>query len=67
MDPKTKRCIFLGYGETTEDFRLYCKEKRRVFYSRVVAFNEANSSRNQINGIKNDEVINKPVTETECQ
>ena len=62
MDPKTKRCIFLGY-----DFQLYCKEKRRVFYSRAVVFNEVNSSRNQINGNKNDEVINQPVTETECQ
>ena len=40
MDPKTKRCIFLGYGETTKGYRLYDEEKRRVFFSRDVVFNE---------------------------
>ena len=40
MDLKTKRCIFLGYGETTNGYRLYYEEKRRVFFCRDVVFDE---------------------------
>ena len=40
LNPKAKQCIFLGYGEATKGYRLYDPDKRRVFYSRDVVFNE---------------------------
>ena len=51
----------------TKDFRLCDEEKKRIFYSRDVVFNESNSSRNLINSIKNEEVVRKSAVETECQ
>lgn len=41
LDPKATKCILLGYGEETKGYRLYDTEKRRVFHSRDVQFNEA--------------------------
>ena len=35
-----KKCILVGYGVSTKGYRLYDYEKRRVFYSRDVVFNE---------------------------
>ena len=40
LNLKAKQCIFLGYGEATKGYRLYNPDKRRVFYSRDVVFNE---------------------------
>ena len=40
LDSKSKKCILLGYGEETKGYRLYDPEKRKVFYSRDVKFNE---------------------------
>lgn len=41
LDPKARKCIFLGYGTETKGYRLYDPERRRVFYSRDVLFNES--------------------------
>ena len=35
-----KKCILVGYGISTKGYRLYDYEKRRIFYSRDVVFNE---------------------------
>ena len=40
LDSKSKKCILLGYGEETKGYRLYDPEKRKVFHSRDVKFNE---------------------------
>ena len=40
LDPKARKCIFLGYGTETKGYRLYDPERRRVFHSRDVLFNE---------------------------
>ena len=40
LDSKSKKCIFLGYGEQTKGYRLYDPEKKRILYSRDVKFNE---------------------------
>ncbi|MCP3666763.1 MAG: DDE-type integrase/transposase/recombinase [Gammaproteobacteria bacterium] len=39
-DPVSKRSIFLGYGSRTKGFRLWDLEKKVVFYSRSVSFDE---------------------------
>ena len=41
LDPKARKCIFLGYGEETKGYRLYNTKKKKVFHSRDVKFNEA--------------------------
>ena len=40
LNPKAKRCIFLGYGEVTKGFRLYDPITSRVIHSRDVVFDE---------------------------
>ena len=40
LDPKSRKCILLGYGITTKGYRLYDPQRARVFYSRDVLFNE---------------------------
>ena len=40
LDPKARKCIFLGYGNETKGYRLYNPRRERVFYSRDVVFNE---------------------------
>ena len=64
MDPKTKRCIFLGYGENTKGYRLYDKEKKRVFFSRDVAFNETKKP-NQDPSSEKEESTNEPAVDIE--
>ena len=41
LDPKARKSILLGYGEETKGYRLYDIEKKKVFHSRDVQFNEA--------------------------
>ena len=42
LDPKARKCIFLGYGLTTKAYRLYDLDKKKIIYSRDVIFNESN-------------------------
>ena len=44
LDSKTKRSIFLGYGQGVKGYRLYDNVKKRIFYSRDVIFNEIKTS-----------------------
>ena len=41
LDPKAKKCIFVGYGDKTKGYRLYNPERGKVFHSRDIKFNEA--------------------------
>ena len=45
LDSKTRRSIFLGYGQGVKGYRLYDKAQKRIFYSRNVAFNETRSAK----------------------
>ena len=47
MDVKARRCIMLGYGTETKAYRLYDVERKKVFYSRNVIFNEAASGKEE--------------------
>lgn len=40
LDPKSKKCIFLGYGANTKGYRLYDPVKGKICHSRDVIFNE---------------------------
>ena len=40
LDPKSKKCVLLGYGSVQKGYRVYDRLTRKVFYSRNVKFNE---------------------------
>ena len=40
FDTKARKCILLGYGNTTKGYRLYDPIDKKVIYSRDVKFNE---------------------------
>ena len=40
LESKSRKCIFLGYGEATKGYRLYDLCRSKVVYSRDVQFNE---------------------------
>ena len=41
LDPKSRRCVLLGYGTETKGDRLYDPRRAKVFYSRDVLFDES--------------------------
>ena len=40
LDPKSKKCVLLGYGSVQKGYRVYDRLTRKVFYSRNVKFDE---------------------------
>ena len=40
LDPKAKKCIFLGYGTTRKGYRLYDHKSSSIIHSRDIVFNE---------------------------
>eukprot|EP00249_Psilotum_nudum_P034762 c54262_g1_i1 orf=1-294(+) len=40
-EPKSRKCIFLGYNMQSKGYRLYDPEMKKVLESRDVVFNEA--------------------------
>ena len=40
LDPKAKKCIFVGYREETKGYRLYDPVRAKIIFSRDVVFNE---------------------------
>lgn len=40
LDPKSRKCIFLGYSDNRKGYRLYNQRSCRVIHSRNVRFNE---------------------------
>ena len=40
LDPKAKKCVFLGYGATRKGYRLYDQKTSTIVHSRDVVFDE---------------------------
>ena len=48
LDPKAKKCIFVGYGEETKGYRLFDPVRGKIFFSRDVVLNEDGSGRSAV-------------------
>ena len=74
LDPTARKCIFLGYGDSTKAYRLYDDERGRVIHSRDVRFVERNEATVQRIGWDSDldkscedELEKKPTEDPEEQ
>ena len=47
VDVKSKKCVLLGYGNKIKGYRLYDIDKKQVFFSRDVIFNESERMNSQ--------------------
>ena len=64
LNPKAKRCIFLGYGDVTKGYRLYDLIKAHVIHSRDLLFDETSLGFEK-EQMKDLEGINQPTVEIE--
>jgi len=76
LDPKSKKCIFLGYSEDEFGYRLWDNENRKIICSRDMIFNEKvmykdrdntytrNLEKNDPVYVKVDDVPENPITDT---
>ena len=62
LNPKARRCIFLGYGDVTKEYRLYDLFKARVTHSRDVVFDETSLGFEK-EQMKDLEGVNQPTVE----
>jgi ATP-binding cassette subfamily B (MDR/TAP) protein 1 len=61
LDPKSKKCIFLGYGEDEFGYRLWDDENKKMIRSRDVVFNERVMYKDRHNTSTNGSKLNDPV------
>ena len=61
LDPKSKKCIFLGYGEDEFGYRLWDDENKKMIRSRDVVFNERVMYKDRHNTSTNESKLNDPV------
>lgn len=40
LEPSSKKCLFVGYSETSKAYRVYIPEQRKIVVSRDVKFEE---------------------------
>ena len=62
LNPKARRCIFLGYGDVTKGYRLYNLIKAHVIHGRDVVFDETSLGFEK-EQMKDLEGINQPAVE----
>jgi len=61
LDPKSKKCTFIGYGEDEFAYRLWDDENKKMVCSRDVIFNERVMYKDMHNTTTNDSGLSEPV------
>ena len=54
LDPKTEKCVFLGYSENQKGYRLFDTRRQKVIHSRDVVFDETVSG---LKDVKEDKYV----------
>jgi hypothetical protein len=61
LDPKSKKCTFIGYGEDEFGYRLWDDENKKTIRSRDVIFNERVMYKDRHNTTTTDSKLSEPV------
>jgi hypothetical protein len=61
LDPKSKKCTFIGYGEGEFGYRLCDDENKKMIRSRDVIFNERVMYKGKHNTTTNNSELSEPV------
>jgi len=61
LDPKSKKCTFIGYGEDEFGYRLWDDENKKMVRSRDVIFNESVMYKDMHNTTTNDSGLSEPL------
>ncbi|PNX60087.1 hypothetical protein L195_g060011, partial [Trifolium pratense] len=61
LDPKSKKCTFIGYGEDEFGYRLWDDENKKIIRSRDVIFNERVMYKDRHNTTTTDSKLSEPV------
>ena len=61
LDPKSKKCTFIGYGEDEFGYRLWDDENKKMIRSRNVIFNERVMYKDRHSTSTNDSGLSEPV------
>ena len=62
LDMKSRQAIFVGYGTNVKGYRLYDLDKKKIFFSRDIIFDE-NFRSKPVQQIVNDENLQSPIPE----
>ena len=60
LDPKSKKCTFIGYGEDEFGYRLWDDENKKMVRSRDVIFNERVMYKDRLNTTTNNSGLSEP-------
>ena len=69
LDPRSKKCIFVGYDDVTKGYRLWDSTTQNIVLSRDVIFNEYSliKSRNVRVDVEQKHVLSKQLVQLENQ
>ena len=65
LDSKSRKCIFLGYGDCVKGYRLYDISRSKVIHSRDVIFNECKFDEIPTSSDVENEFLQVPVVEND--
>ena len=70
LDPKTRRCIFVGYSNVTKGYRMYDQARKKIFYSRDVVFCESKDNKTLVEkepeNANGEPIAYVPTSDNEC-
>jgi hypothetical protein len=66
LEPSGKKGIFVGYSESSKDYRIYILEKHKIEVSIDVTFNENMAFKKSIEEIIEEEEYEEPIEEGTC-